>query len=674
MDRPSAGVLDLTTRPDLGGCEWLLTNALGGFALGCADAVPRRRYHALLVAAATPPVGRFVALAGVADSVTVLGGPAREERFDLADADFPGRPALRAPDECTHEPGRVGWRWVTPAGSIRRTLELADGRNACVLTYERDLDRPARLELRPLVALRDFHQLLHEHEGPPALIADAPDACTLRRGAWTLRLRCPGATFTPAPDWWRNFEYAFDRDRGQDFREDLFCPGVFTLAWNHARPVRLEAWTDDGPPPPADLGASRRARLAATRDALAAHVAPAHRGVAGALAAAADQFVVRRDMPDGSPATSIIAGYPWFADWGRDTMIALRGLLLATGRVREATDVLRAFARLRRHGLLPNCFHDAHATPEYNTADASLWFVHAALDAREAGADRAVFAADLLPACVDILRAYARGTDHDIRVDPADGLVRAGSARTQLTWMDAARDGVIFTPRHGKPVEINALWVSALRRVERLCGNDGAEWRALADRAGASFERFWNPARSCLFDCLPDEGAPADEVRPNQVYAVSLPHSPLPPARARAVLACVRTHLLTPLGLRTLSRDHPNYRPRYEGTLFDRDGAYHNGTAWPFLLGAYAEGVLRVGNFSEAARREAFDVIAPLLTTLVSVPTTPRPLGTIAEIYDAERPQRPQGCPAQAWSVGELLRVLVLLGPSNNPGDALPRG
>ncbi|MDX2131752.1 MAG: amylo-alpha-1,6-glucosidase [Planctomycetota bacterium] len=661
MERQDGTRIDLTSRPDLGRSEWLLTNALGGFAMGCADAVPRRRYHALLIGATTPPVGRVVALAHVADSIVVAAGD-RPERIDLSDFDFPGRPAARSPDEFIADPARVSWRWITPAGSVRRSLELADARNAGILTYERDGERPARLELRPLVALRDFHELAHEHAGAPSLTLEGPDACVLRAGSRELRLRCVVARFEPAPDWWRAFQYAFDRERGQDFAEDLFCPGTFVVdPWPAGAVPRLEAWTDGQTPPPPEPASPKRARLRVLRERVGPRLSDAHRSAGAALADASDHFIVRRDLPSGGSMATIIAGYPWFSDWGRDSMIALRGLLLATGRVPEAVGVLRAFAGQRRRGLIPNCFIDSSGHAEYNTADAALWFVHAALDAAEAGADPGIVAAELLPACVDILRAYAAGTDYDIRAD-ADALIRAGTPGTQLTWMDAARDGVVFTPRSGKPVELNALWIAALRRMASADAARRAEWGALADRAASSFSKFWNLERRCLFDCLPDgDTPPSDEIRPNQIYAVSLPHSPLSREQQRAVVECVRNQLLTPMGLRTLERDDFRYRPRYEGTLFERDGAYHNGTAWPFLLGPYAEAVLRVGDFSPQARRDAFDAIAPLLGLLTGTPQSPTPIGAVAEIYDAERPQRPQGCPAQAWSVGELLRVLLLI-------------
>ncbi len=387
-----------------------------------------------------------------------------------------------------------------------------------------------------------------------------------------------------------------------------------------------------------------------------------------ALTVAADQFVVVRDLPELGRRASVIAGYPWFGDWGRDSMIALPGLLLATGRHAEALGTLTAFATLRRDGLVPNCFDDATGEAKFNTADASLWFVQAACDYVEASKDTAAFRTTLLPACLDILRAYRDGTDFDIRMDPTDGLMVAGNPGTQITWMDAARDGVVFTPRHGKAVEINALWVSGLRRViGRLDANAAKAWSAIADQAAASFDRlFWDPARACLFDRLERREGPAgevtwqgaDELRPNQVYAVSLPHSPLSQERQRAVLRAVKEHLLTPVGLRSLAPGAPGYRARYEGTLFERDAAYHNGTVWPYLLGAYASAVVRVGEGSPAARAEARAALMPLIESL-SRPSAAGVAGSLAEVFDADEPRRPQGCPAQAWSVAEVLRAFV---------------
>jgi predicted glycogen debranching enzyme len=398
------------------------------------------------------------------------------------------------------------------------------------------------------------------------------------------------------------------------------------------------------------------------------------------LVAAAEDFVVRRGAgPEAG--TSIIAGYPWFSDWGRDSAISLPGLLLSTRRFTEARQVLETFAKNRKNGLIPNLFNDRTGEAEYNTVDASLWFLHAACEYRRASGDRAGFDGPIRAACLEIIDAYTRGTDYGIRMDPADGLIAAGDETSQLTWMDAKRDGVVFTPRHGKAVEINALWhhglVSLAEVVEKDDAKRAAEMRLIAGTVATSFRaKFWNSAKNCCHDVLlpGPKGAwkPDTRLRPNQVFAASLRHSPLEPERRRHVVAFLKGRLLTPMGLRTLEPVDPGYKPRYRGTMWDRDAAYHNGTVWPWLLGPYAEAVLRAGEFSTSARLEALGVLRPLIARLDR-----ESLGQLPEVFDAddspEDPRRPGGCVAQAWSVAETLRVLLMaLTPAAGPArDAI---
>lgn len=333
--------------------------------------------------------------------------------------------------------------------------------------------------------------------------------------------------------------------------------------------------------------------------------------------------------------------------------------------------VLEAFAELREGGLIPNCFDNGTARPEYNTVDASLWYLIAATDFARAAGER--LDGVILAACLDIVKAYRDGTGFGIRMDPSDGLIMAGDAGTQLTWMDARRDGVVFTPRHGKPVEISALWYAGLLEVAGLLPewyiDSARQLPELADWVGRSFARaFWNAESGCLYDCLTPRYAdgslmgwdPCADVRPNQIFAVSLSRSALSPDQQRRVVAKVEEQLLTTVGLRTLSPGHPMYQSRYEGNLFERDRAYHNGTVWPWLLGPFAEAMMRSQGFSPASRSRAIELLRPLLRELAGPRDTPGPILQLAEIYDAEEPRRPQGCPAQAWSVGELLRVLKL--------------
>ncbi len=712
--------------------EWLLANGLGGFAMGTALGVPTRRYHGLLVAAATPPVGRIDALHALADRVVLSPGTDREQAFDLSSFAFEHQPDRLHPAGFQHlagfehEPAASTCQWTYHVGEgpcaleIIRELTLAHGGErgegrkggnaACIRYFVRAMDTtpsrlPFTLEVRPLVAMRDFHALRRRHDFDRFATHASTDAVTLALDHHRLTLDSGGGLFHADPHWWYNFFYSDEAARGMDCTEDLFSPGRFAVNIDAHRgtgvlPVlTLFARFDDAPAfNPENTQHARRAHTRRLVEQAAKTAGHAGDDALAALVTAADVFVVKRD-PDLSglkaeglsPSVdhlgsmfSIIAGYPWFSDWGRDTCIALPGLLLATRRFDEAKRVLLAFAALRRRGIIPNTFSDQSGQAEYNTVDASLWFVLACCTYTRASGDVHTFRDSLAPACLDILDFYRRGTDHQIGMDPDDFLVAAGSPATQLTWMDARRDGVVFTPRHGKAVEINALWHAALAELADTLGtfaiepSRSADLRDLAAAVARSFRAsFWNDPRNCLYDRLTpplphhragDAWLPEAELRPNQLFAVSLPHSPLSRQQQLGVLAAVKERLLTPVGVRTLEPSSPHYRPRYEGTMFERDRAYHNGTVWPWLLGPYAEGVLRAGNFSPESRREALAAITPLIDTLVR--TNPAdlsqrtPLGGVAEVYDAEPDalgnRRPEGCPMQAWSVAELLRVYVL--------------
>jgi glycogen debranching enzyme len=624
--------------------EWLLTNGLGGYAMGTVLGANTRRYHGLLVAALTPPTGRVVALHSVIEQL-LLGD---DDLVELSSHPFGDDAALHPAGhehlEAFDPMQSRGARWVYRVGGITltRTLTLHADENSATLGWAIDgLERPAVLRLRPLVALRSFHDLDAEADAGLEVEADRAGALAVRRGERGLRLHAHGGTWTVEPQWWRGFAYPEERARGQAWREDVWSPGTCALALDPgSTTVELHCLVPDPPrsgAAPAAVGEG--------------WFTPRQR-----LHLAARQFVVSRRAERGA-SMSVIAGYPWFADWGRDTMISLPGLLLTTGRLDEARSVLETFADHMRDGLLPNCFHDDEA-PRYNTVDASLWFVHAVHAwTRASGGeppDR------LRRACREIVDAYVTGTN-GIAVDPADGLVRAGDAASAMTWMDAARGGEVFTPRHGKAVEINALWHHALRCLlemdERSSADKGLE-RLAAQCAESMRQKFWWPEHDCLHDVLVEtSGAWRGDgrLRPNQVLAASLEFSPLSKAQRRGVVDAVERHLLTPYGLRTLSPDDPAYRGRYEGDLMERDAAYHQGTAWPWLIGPFAEAVLRLGDFDKPAAERVMELLKPLLSELDG-----GCLNQIAEVYDGDAPHRPSGCPAQAWSVAEVLRVLTL--------------
>jgi len=674
--------------------EWTLTNGAGGFAMGTVLGVPTRRYHGLLVAAMKPPVLRTLALAAVDDAVEIAGpdgGPSKT--FRLTPFHF-----VTAPDRATRCPWLVRfekddvarWTYELPTKSgpltLTKTLELGDGRNAAVLRYELPEGHNITLRLRPLVALRDFHALLTGHE-PPLNARELPGmlgspGVLLTRRELGLHLVCRGASgFTLDPEKYRGVEFIVEHERGLDDHEDWACPGEFVA--QGSRTVELIASVDtEGR---AEWQDARNARRRRRRGMIEAALGAAHRpddshcrSRLAQLAAAADDFVVQR-AGSAPGRTTIIAGYPWFADWGRDTMIALPGLLLTTGRHEEAFDVLRTFAGAQRRGMIPNRFDDHAGPAHYNTVDASLWFIHACVAWLDATSDAERFASHLRPACERVVEAYLGGTDYNIKVDPIDGLVAAGSHETQLTWMDARRDGVVFTPRFGKPVEINALWIHGLRSLSHATRAAGCrDTRLSADGLDTHAERATDGFRSTflkgpaggLIDCITPERESravrwqaSMDLRPNQVFAASLQNAPLDESERQGVVGAIREHLLTPVGLRTLSPSAPAYEPKYEGPLFDRDRAYHNGTVWPWLLGPFCEALMRSESFSAPSQAEARD----RLLALADCMDTPS-VGQLSEIADAEptpigdphATHRFDGCPAQAWSIAETLRVLVL--------------
>lgn len=685
-------------RAGLGRQEWLLTDGLGGFAMGTVSGVPSRRYHSLLTVSVSPPLERELLWHSIQEIVWVHPDDPRCYPVDLSAAVFDDGTRLdgAGPRLLRFELGPDGMnaaRWVFDLGDggrLTKTLELHEYASAATVTYSAEGVR-AWIDARPLMGLRDFHGL-NAFEDHGVRVTHAAD----ERSLWISRqgieasLELVGeqsrGAFKVGPHWWHGFRYAHEADRGFDATEHLFCPGSVHLSLLEDCSLRVGA----GEPGAAaqilaDGGwrtgaVERSARLRSSAESvlrLGVGTEADDRAVV-ALATAADQFVVRRAATpalarDAGSLVSILAGYPWFGDWGRDSMIALPGLLLVTGRHEEASRVLETFARAQRNGLIPNRFADDGTEPEYNTADASLWFLHACDAFRRAtqshGTHDQLCRDVLLPACMDVVEGYVGGAPGGIGVDD-DGLVFAGAASTQLTWMDAARDGVVFTPRHGKPVELQALWHHGLVCLSRWVGawdSDAAgTLRARADRCRRGVaEHMWSDRLGCLVDCLrpTDRGwIPVEEIRPNQVFAASLEFGPLDEAqRTRVVRTCL-DRLCTPMGLRTLDPADPSYRGRYAGPMFERDAAYHQGTSWPWLLGPMAEAVLRAGSFDAESCEVAHRIVEPLIDAMLS--TDSASPGQVFEVYDGEtapEPQSPGGCPAQAWSVSELLRVLSLL-------------
>jgi len=672
--------------------EWLLANRMGGFAMGTVLGVNTRRYHGLLIAATNPPVGRVVALHSMIEQLVIPREDGTEQVIDLSTQMFvgpDGQPMLH-PEGWKHlrrffcDYHTAIWTFRIGDITVRKHVfpNLNHFENDVRILYQIDVDSDAsgfrsfEFRIRPILALRESHSLRLEH-------ALAPIVATYRLGRAVTAAECTvslevGDSFHDSPESWCRFAYIEDRERGLDWVEDLWSPGFVSRAVidRQGATVCVDCKI------PNSTQISDRVLASKT---------------------AGDQFVVWRSDSRAGASISIIAGYPWFSDWGRDAMISLPGLLLCTKRFDEARSLLHLFASHLRNGLIPNHFDDSTGEPHYNSVDASLWFIHAVREywkamqvplapgsagGRDKGwragrgdprAEPGAHGVDptLLAPCRSIIRAYRDGTDFDIRMDPADGLIAAGNERTQLTWMDAARDGVIFTPRHGKPVEVNALWYNALSCVAEMSNvpAEARELRDLASRVGESFPRmFWWEERRCLHDVLVPQSpqiairggfsettyAPDSRLRPNQILAVSLPFSPLTREQQRDVVIIVREKLLTPFGLRTLDHDDPDYRGRFEGDLFARDRAYHNGTAWPWLLGPYCDAVLRINDFSDESKREVRAVVRPLLDELRRT-MGPGCLGQLAEVYDGDPPQRLGGCVAQAWSVAEIIRIRALI-------------
>jgi len=622
--------------------EWLEADGLGGFASGAVSGIRTRRYHALLLHAATPPSGRIVLVNGFDAWIETPAG-----RFALSSQAY--EPEVVHPDGASHLVAfaRDPWpRWTfsLPDGTrVEQELFVPHERAAVVVAWRvTDASGAVALEVRPFLSGRDYHALHHENGAFRFEPESRGDAQVWRAydGVPAVWSRANGR-YEHAPHWYRRFRYDAERERGLDWSEDLASPGAyrFDLAAGEA------VWTlgaDASGPDPRAIDAVRDAERA-RRDAFPS---PLHR--------AADAYVVRRGA-----GRTLVAGYPWFTDWGRDTFISLRGVALATGRLDVAREIVLEWAAAVSDGMLPNRFADHGETPEYNAVDASLWYVIAGSEWLAAAGD-AVTAADRLRferAADAILEGYAKGTRYGIRAD-ADGLLASGAPGVQLTWMDAKVGDWVVTPRRGKPVEVQALWINALR----LAGARRAEWAALADRATASFHaRFWNEERGALFDVLDVDGvagAVDPAFRPNQLFAIGgLPFALLDGERARRVVDAVEEKLWTPLGLRSLAPDEAEYTARYAGGVRERDGAYHRGTVWPWLAGAFVEAWLRVRGGSDAAKRAARErFFAPLCAHVETAG-----LGHVSEIADAEAPHAPRGCPFQAWSLGELLRIEALL-------------
>jgi predicted glycogen debranching enzyme len=639
--------------------EWLETNGLGGFSSSTITGLNTRRYHGLLVATTKPPVGRILLLSKLEEALIIDG-----RRYELSANQYPGivhPQGYKYQTRFRLDPFPI-FTYEVEGIIIEKSVFMAQGENTTVVRYqfrEKDGDTAKRqlqtancfLELRPLIAFRDYHSLIHEN-GTLNPQVDREDALATVKPYADL----PALHFAHNADelgahgyWYRNFEYQQERERGFDFTEDLFSSFALKFDLSRRTQVSLIASTERREISRAD----EYARAEIERRQKIIKSAPSSDELVRALVAAADQFIVAR----GEEKT-VIAGYHWFCDWGRDTMIALSGLTLVTNRAGIARSILLEFARHVDRGMIPNRFPDAGETPEYNTVDATLWFFEAVRSLLHYTDDYDFVRVNLYDVLTDIIAWHVRGTRYGIHVD-SDALLSAGEEGAQLTWMDAKVGDWVVTPRRGKPVEIQSLWYNALRVMEELAEKFGDEanrsrYAEMAERARTSFnQQFWNEDAGCLYDVVDGDHKDAS-IRPNQIFAASLKHSMLSQERAGRVVEIVERDLLTPYGLRSLSPHEQQYRGRYEGDSLNRDGAYHQGTVWGWLIGPFITAYIKAHQEDGGARERARMWLAAFHSHLSEAG-----LGQISEIFDGDAPHTPRGCIAQAWSVGELLRAAL---------------
>jgi predicted glycogen debranching enzyme len=654
-------------RRSLADKEWLVTNGLGGYASGTLSGALTRRYHAYLVAALPTPFGRTVMLNYVWERIRYPNGRL-VSLHNLIDT--PGGKefdAARWLSSFRLEQGLPVWTFDVENIRIEKRVLMPHLQNTTYVTYRLLSSEPARLELRPLVAFRLHEAPVNHPVAAPYGLYAYGDRFELAPGGDLppLRMFLHGAdkAFTVMPERFDHAVYTHEQARGYECCGDLWTPGYFRCELAPDRPGTLvgstESWDTIGALDPVELPTAerhRRVRLIGNAQKAATH------GFGAELVLAADQFIITpagrieeaaRARASGDEVRTVVAGYHWFTDWGRDTMISLEGLTLCTGRQREAGYILRTFGHYVRDGLIPNMFPEGTKEGLYHTADATLWFFHAIHRYLLATDDRATLR-QLMPKLKSIFEHHMNGTRFGIRVDPADGLLRQGEEGYQLTWMDAKVDDWVVTPRRGKAVEINALWYNALSLFAGWLREEGdalaPQVDEVAARARESFNaRFWYEAGSYLYDVIDGEHGEDPACRPNQIFAISLDHPVLDERRWQPVFDVVRERLVTPVGLRTLAPGHRDYKAQYYGDLRARDAAYHQGTVWAWLAGPYVDAYLRVHPGDVEGARECLAGFHHHLGDAG--------IGTVSEIFDAEEPYTPRGCIAQAWSVAEVLRA-----------------
>ncbi len=648
------------------GREWLETDGGGGYASSTLENRHTRRYHGLFVANLKQPEGRHVLLSKLEDSLVAEG-----EEFFLSSHLYPGVLFPTGPPRLDHFSLDLYPRFVYRAAgmTVKKSILMPRGKGVLLIRY--DLERFPKdsiLRLKPFLAFRGYHDLAHENPFLRDRVEGIENGFRIEpyEGMPPLFIQASrSARFIPSPVWYGRFQYTQEQKRGFPWEEDLFLPGVLEVPLERKCTIIFSVCCEGdairrhvlkNPAATWKTEVVRRGRDQAADKRRTGGFTGEDQEHFLALLSAARSFLI--STPTGRPA--IIAGYPWFGIWGRDTLISLPGLCFCTGRIAEGIEILTEIGRHERDGLLPNTFSADGAPEAYNTVDSSLWYFWTVQELLRSTGDKSLIHERFWPIMQRIIRAFMKGTKFGIGMD-VRGLLHAGNGQTALTWMDARVADVPVTPRNGSPVEINALWYNALcfaRDRSAEFGEPSFFEGDLLFRLRHSFrEAFWNPRKSCLGDLFQD-GLLDTAVRPNQIFAVSLPFSPLDAAEQAAVVQTVRKKLLTPFGLRTLSPNDPAYRGRYRGNPAERDGAYHQGTVWPWLLGAFGEAALRVADDREREKEN----LRQYLRNFLRPHLAEAGIGNVSEVFDGDAPHRPGGCYAQAWSVAELIRLYSLLG------------
>jgi predicted glycogen debranching enzyme len=654
--------------------EWLVTNGIGGYAFGTVSGHQTRCYHGLLVAALHPPLGRTLLVEKFDETVQYRG-----DRFDLATNRWAS--GAIAPEGFRHierfhlEGTTPVWTFALAEALLEKRVFMQSGANTTYVTYRlARASAPIELSIKALVNYAEEHCTTAAGDWKMEIApVDRGLRVMAHGGAVPFYLLSDSAKAQPAHDWYRDFELSAERARGFPGRTDHLLAGEFSATLAPGDSLTMVASTSAVPSldGQAALAARHRESRALLDSFFAENIGTARAAPPAIqqLVLAADQFIAARPLDDAADARTILAGYPWFGDWGRDTMVALPGLCIATGRPWLARNILRTFSRFVSQGMLPNNFPSAGEAPQYNSVDAALWYFQAVREYFEATSDIHLLG-ELYPVLAEIMEAHLRGTRHNIHADPADGLLYAGEPGVQLTWMDAKVGDRVVTPRVGKPIEVNALWLNAaatMARFARALGITPDHYEELAQRARNGFERYWNPHAQFCFDVIDGPQGSGDNdatLRPNQIFAVSLPESPLTPGQQRSVVDACARELLTSFGLRSLGPKEPAYHGSYAGNVEERDGAYHQGTVWGWLLGPFAIAHLRVYQDAETA----MSFLEPMLGGLKAAG-----LGTASEIFDGDAPFAPRGCIAQAWTVGETLRAWRVLAKARIERDAAHR-